>query len=107
MKRRVAVTGIGLVCPLGDSADAVYANAHAGRSAVHRLDDGDPAFAPFAARLIAPLAATTHFDPAPHFDPPRLRMLDRIAQFALVAARQPGSIRRAAASSSAPAWPAR
>ena len=87
MKRRVAVTGIGLVCPLGDSADAVYANAHAGRSAVHRLDDGDPAFAPFAARLIAPLAATTHFDPAPHFDPPRLRMLDRVAQFALVASR--------------------
>ena len=87
MKRRVAVTGIGLVCPLGDSCEEVFANAHAGRSAVRRLDATDPAFAPFAARLHAPLAAPTRFDPTAHFDPPRLRMLDRVAQFALVASR--------------------
>ncbi len=81
--RRVAVTGIGVVSPLGDSAAEVYRNAHAGRSAIHRLD------APFAHRLVAPLAASVRaFDGAAHFEPPKLRMLDRVSQFALVAANQ-------------------
>ena len=81
--RRVAVTGIGVVAPLGDSAAEVYRNAHAGRSAIHRLD------APFAHRLVAPLAASVRgFDGAAHFEPPKLRMLDRVSQFALVAANQ-------------------
>ena len=81
--RRVAVTGIGVVAPLGHSAAEVYRNAHAGRSGIHRLD------APFAQRLVAPLAASVRgFDGAAHFEPPKLRMLDRVSQFALVAANQ-------------------
>jgi 3-oxoacyl-[acyl-carrier-protein] synthase II len=80
--RRVAVTGIGVVSPLGSSAAEVYRNAHAGHSAVHRLD------VPFADRLVAPLAATVRFRGADHFEPPRLRMLDRVSQFAIVAANQ-------------------
>ncbi len=79
---RVAVTGIGVVSPLGSGAAEVYRNAHAGRSGIHLLD------VPFAARLVAPLAATAAFDAAAHFDPPKLRMLDRFSQFALVSARQ-------------------
>lgn len=80
--RRVAVTGMGVVSPLGASVAEVYANAAAGRSGIHLLDVA------FAQRLNAPLAATAHFDGAAHFEPPRLRMLDRSSQFALVAARQ-------------------
>ena len=80
--RRVAVTGIGVVSPLGNSADEVYRNAHAGRSAVHRLD------IPFADRLIAPLAATVEVTGTDHFEPAKLRMLDRFSLFALVAANQ-------------------
>jgi 3-oxoacyl-[acyl-carrier-protein] synthase II len=80
--RRVAVTGIGVISPLGSGAAQVYGNAHAGRSGVHRLES------PFAHRLTAPLAATAPFHAADHFDPPKLRMLDRVSQFALVAARQ-------------------
>jgi len=80
--RRVAVTGIGVVSPLGNTAAEVYANAYSGRSAIHGLD------LPFGDRLVAPLAATVSFDGAEHFDPPKLRMLDRVGQFALVAARQ-------------------
>ena len=81
--KRVAVTGIGVVAPLGHSAAEVYRNAHAGRSGIHRLD------APFAQRLVAPLAASVRgFDGAAHFEPPKLRMLDRVSQFALVAANQ-------------------
>ena len=80
--RRVAVTGIGVVSPLGHSAAEVFDAARAGRSAIHRLD------APFAHRLAAPLAATVEFNGADYFDPPKLRMLDRVSQFALVAARR-------------------
>ncbi len=79
---RVAVTGIGVVSPLGDSSAEVFDAARAGRSAIHRLE------LPGGERLAAPLAATVAFDGAQHFDLPRLRMLDRVSQFALVAARR-------------------
>ena len=81
--RRIAVTGLGVVSPLGQSAAAVFETARAGRSAVHRLDF------PGTARLTAPLAAKVpDFDGSAHFEPPLYRQLDRVAQFALVAARQ-------------------
>ena len=78
--KRVAVTGIGVVSPLGNNAAHVFQNARAGRSAIHRLDT------PYAQRLIAPLAATSTFDATQYFDAAKLRMLDRVSQFALVAA---------------------
>ena len=80
--RRVAVTGMGIVSPLGNTLVEAYANAYFGRSAIHRLD------LPLSHRLLAPLAATVRFDGADHFAPPRLRMLDRVSQLALVAAKQ-------------------
>jgi 3-oxoacyl-[acyl-carrier-protein] synthase II len=79
---RVAVTGMGVVSPLGNAAAAVFANAQAGRSAIHRLR------VPFASRLAAPLVASASFDADEHFEPPKRRMLDRVSQFALVAASQ-------------------
>ena len=79
---RVAVTGIGVVSPLGNNAADVLANACAGRSGIHRLE------APFAQRLAGALVASAQFDGSEHFDPPRLRMLDRVSQFASFAARQ-------------------
>ncbi len=80
--RRVAVTGLGVVSPLGNSVNEAYRNACAGVSAIARLG------ASFAHRLSAPLAAAASFNGTLHFDAPRLRMLDRVSQFALVAARQ-------------------
>jgi 3-oxoacyl-[acyl-carrier-protein] synthase II len=80
--KRVAVTGVGVISPLGNSATELYQHAYAGISGVHRLD------ALFSRRLVAPLAATVQFDGSAHFEPPKLRMLDRVSQFALVAANQ-------------------
>ena len=80
--KRVAVTGIGVVSPLGNSAADLIANASAGRSGIARLN------AAFCNRLVAPIAASAIFDGAAHFEPPKLRMLDRVSQFALVAAKQ-------------------
>ena len=80
--RRVAVSGIGVVSPLGNDCAQLFANAQAGHSGVHLLD------IPFSARLAAPLAATAPFDEAQHFDATRLRMLDRFSAMAVFAANQ-------------------
>jgi len=80
--RRVAVTGIGVVCPLGHSASEVFEAARAGRSAIQRLNF------PGAHRLTAPLAATVQFDAAEHFEPQQQRLLDRVSHFAVVAAQR-------------------
>lgn len=80
--KRVAVTGIGVISPLGNSTNQLYQNAHAGRSGIHCLET------PFSNRLLAPLVATVKFDGADYFEPPKLRMLDRVSQLGLVAAKQ-------------------
>ena len=80
--RRVAVSGIGVVSPLGNDVAELFGNALAGRSGIHRLE------IPFASRLLAPLAATARFNEADHFDATQLRMLDRFSLFALFAAKQ-------------------
>ncbi|MFM9915407.1 MAG: beta-ketoacyl-[acyl-carrier-protein] synthase family protein [Rhizobacter sp.] len=80
--RRVAVSGIGVVSPLGNSAAEVLANARTGRSGVRRLQ------IPFADRLRSPVAATATFDEALDFDPSKTRMLDRFSLLGLYAANQ-------------------
>ena len=80
--RRVAVTGIGVVSPLGHSPEEVFAAARAGRSGIHRLNLAN------SHRLAEPLAATVQFDGSEHFEPPRYRLMDRVSQFAVVAARR-------------------
>ena len=82
--RRVAVSGIGVVSPLGNSTAEVLANARAGRSGVRRLETS------FASRLAAPIAATAHIDEGVGhgIDAGKARMLDRFSLFALIAANQ-------------------
>lgn len=80
--RRVAVTGMGVVSPLGNSAADVFFHCRSGRSGISVLD------APFAHRLGSPIAGVAPFDGSAHFDGPKLRMLDRVSQMALFAAAQ-------------------
>ncbi len=80
--KRVAVSGIGVVSPLGNSPAEVYARARAGHSGIHRLES------PFAARLSSALVASADFDAASFFDALQLRMLDRFSLLALYAAKQ-------------------
>ena len=80
--RRVAVTGIGVVSPLGNDASAFFASLDAGRSGVKRLEGAN--FERLTSRVGAPAA----FDAAAHFPAPQLRMLDRVSQLALAAASQ-------------------
>jgi beta-ketoacyl-acyl-carrier-protein synthase II len=80
--RRVAVTGMGVVSPLGNDAASFFASLAQGKSGIRRLD------AAFCNRLTAPIAAPALFDAGQHFPAPKLRMLDRVSQLALHAARQ-------------------
>lgn len=80
--RRVAVTGLGVVSPLGNGAQTFFNALVQGQSGVTRLPD--ELHPRLKCRVVAPVA----FDCAAHFGPVRLRMLDRVSQFALVAAAE-------------------
>lgn len=80
--RRVAVTGMGIVSPLGNDETTFFDALKAGRSGIRRLD------AAFASRLTNRITAPVDFDGSAYFPPPKLRMLDRFSQFAVVAAAQ-------------------
>ena len=80
--RRVVVTGLGVVSPLGNGASVFFEALTAGRSGVARLD------VPFLERLGVRIGAQARLDAAAHFAPPKLRMLDRVSQLALVAAAE-------------------
>ena len=81
--RRVVITGAGTVNPLGADLAATWAAMAAGQVAIGPLDIRD------CDRLSVQIGAQVQgFEPEAHFDKAQLGMLDRFAQFALVAARQ-------------------
>ena len=82
-RRRVAITGLGAICALGHTAAEMWNGMLAGRSGIGPIT-GMP-----TNRLTASIAAQIPgFDPAQHFGPRRLPLLDRGAQLAVVAARE-------------------
>jgi 3-oxoacyl-(acyl-carrier-protein) synthase len=80
--RRVAITGLGVVSPLGDGAQNFFDQLVQGHSGVTRLPED------FNPRLMSRVVAPASFDGAAHFGAARLRMLDRVSQFALVSAAE-------------------
>ena len=81
-RRRVAVTGLGVVAPIGSSVEEVARSLAEGRSGVCRLAPS------LCERLRSPIGAPSAFDGKANFDPARLRLLDRVTQLALAAAAQ-------------------
>ncbi|MEA2575914.1 MAG: 3-oxoacyl-[acyl-carrier-protein] synthase [Chloroflexia bacterium] len=81
--KRVVITGIGAITPLGHGRQGLWQGVLAGKSAVKRLDRFDPA--PFRSQVAAQI---DDFDPLDHLDAQRARRLDRYSQFALAAAQQ-------------------
>jgi nodulation protein E len=81
--RRVAVSGLGVISAIGSSVSEFRQS----------LREGTPAIGPIQSVDVAQLrfrngAEVRGYDPARHFDPGRVDLLDRFAQFALVAARE-------------------
>ncbi|MFC5580786.1 beta-ketoacyl-[acyl-carrier-protein] synthase family protein [Rhodanobacter terrae] len=84
LMRRVVITGMGAISPLGVGAEALWQGLREGRSAI------GPLLHPDAARLRVKIAAQVpaSFDPAANIDERTLPMLDRTSEFALHAARE-------------------
>ncbi|HVH31136.1 MAG TPA: beta-ketoacyl-ACP synthase II [bacterium] len=81
--RRVVVTGIGAVTPIGMTGAGLYDGIRRARSAVGRITRFD------ASTFHCQVAAeVSEFDPLAYMDTKRARRLDRFAQFAVAAARQ-------------------
>ncbi len=82
-RRRVVVTGVGMVTPLGNDVETTWSNLLAGQSGADRITLFDPADYPvhFACEL-------KDFDPAQWIERKQARRMDRFAQMILAAARQ-------------------
>lgn len=82
-RRRVVVTGIGAITPIGSGASELSQGMRRGRSAVGRITRFDAS--PFNSQIAAEVSA---FDPLLYLDAKRVRRLDRFAQFSVAAAKQ-------------------
>jgi len=82
MKRRVAVTGLGIISPCGNQVDDFSLNLMAGKSGVRRISLANSSL------LSVKIAAEVDFDPHDYFMKKQLSRLDRVNQFALAAASQ-------------------
>ena len=80
---RVAVTGLGVISPLGHDVSSFWNALCAGRPAIARIESVDLSSIRFQNG-----AEVRGYDPAQHFEPAQADLLDRFAQFALIAARQ-------------------
>ena len=82
MTRRVVITGIGAITPIGLSREGLWNGLRAQRSAVGPVTRFDPS--PFRSHLAAEV---NDFVPTDHLDERRSRRFDRFAQFSVVASR--------------------
>jgi 3-oxoacyl-[acyl-carrier-protein] synthase II len=81
-RRRIWITGIGIITPIGTGLDAFRAGLRAGGSPVKRIDRFDPS--PFRSQVAAQV---DDFDPLAWMPPKTARQLDRFSQFGLVTGR--------------------
>src|SRR5207248_2728081 len=77
-QRRVVITGVGAVTPIGTGADGLWAGLAARSSAVREITRFDPA--PFRSRIAAEIP---DFRPQDHLDAKRAKRLDRFSQLAV------------------------
>ncbi len=80
---RVVITGLGVVSSVGQSTQDYWESLVAGRSAFALPTLGTAAQA--SDKLVGEVKS---FDPAAHFESSQVLLLDRVSQFAIVAARQ-------------------
>ena len=82
-RRRVVVTGMGAITPLGNSVEETWRNAVAGRSGVAVITEFDPSAYPcqLAGQVV-------DFDPTDYMDRKTARRMARFSQFAVAVGRQ-------------------
>ncbi len=82
MKRRVAVTGLGIISSCGKTIDDFSLNLLAGKSGVRRISSA------YSSLLSVKIAAEVDFNPLDYFNQKQVSKMDRVNQFALAAAMQ-------------------
>ena len=80
--RRVVVTGLGVVSPVGNDVETFWKALLEGRSGVRRLACFDPTY--FTSKIAAEVR---DFDPSPYLSAKEIKRMDRFVQFAVVAAK--------------------
>ena len=81
--RRVAVTGIGIISPLGLNVEENWASLSTGHSGIGKIENVDLSMIKFQNG-----AQVRGYDPLKHFEGGKDAYIDRFAQFSVVAARQ-------------------
>ena len=81
--RRVVVTGIGAITPIGSGREGLWEGLRRGIPAVRRITRFDPT--PFKSQIAAEVDG---FEPLDYIDTRKVRRLDRFSQFAVAASRQ-------------------
>ncbi|NNM80241.1 MAG: beta-ketoacyl-[acyl-carrier-protein] synthase family protein [Gallionella sp.] len=83
MARRIVITGLGIISPVGNHPTEFFNRLMAGQSGIKRLNT--PFVAQLGTRIGAPVE---NFNPSEHFSKMQLTSIERFSQFALVAAAQ-------------------
>lgn len=81
--KRIVVTGVGAVTPIGETVDATWDSMMHGRGGIGRITRFDPA--PYESQMAGEVK---DFDPTKYMDRKDARRTDRFAQFAVAAASQ-------------------
>ena len=81
MSRRVVVTGVGLLTPLGIGTEASWEAIRAGRSGIARITQFDPA--DFSCQIAGEVKG---FDPTQYIEKKEIKKMGRFIQFAIAAA---------------------
>ena len=81
--KRIVVTGIGAVTPIGDTVDATWDSMMHGRGGIGRITRFDPS--PYESQMAGEVK---DFEPTKYMDRKDARRTDRFAQFAVAAASQ-------------------
>ncbi len=83
MSRRVVITGMGAITPVGNTVDEFWSNIKKGVVGIGPMTQIDPA--DYKAKLAAEVK---DFEPKDYMDPKSARRMERFAQFAVAAAKQ-------------------
>ena len=81
--RRVVITGMGAITPVGNDVPSMWQALTAGRSGAGRISCFDPAS--FESQIAAEVK---HFDPLQYLNPKETKRTERFTQFAIAAAKQ-------------------
>jgi len=82
-RRRVVVTGLGVVCPIGNTVREAWDNALAGKPGITRITRFDPA------RLASQIAGEVKgFDVSPYMSPKEARRMDLFIHYGMAAGLQ-------------------